>query len=270
MKPTSSFFFKPLFSSSLALLALTACPGQPEPDVCAQESYAQAHPEECGAPPPAACDDAAYARANDASADASPSEVSDALFALSPSNPRVVWKDAEKSAVRVVVWTTYSGYQNDPQGNYSFTQEVFVTAAPQVQDLCKSLTTTGNERANRINQYLGLPVTAGVDNTRRIVELWVKPSDLFRPCADAEIDDTTCGLTYPASATTDHKSWLETYFAGSHNPWKAVKYPFTGLGYTYDWCSGGTSPVGASEYVVKKGSVAQVIGYSTLDTYCAK
>lgn len=291
MKPSS--FFKPLFSSTLAVMALTACPGQPTTDVCDEVSYAQAHPEECGCPVtppppptdagtepptdagtdvPAACDDAAYARANDVSADPIQSEVSNNLFAIADSNTRLVWKDAEKSAVRVVVWTTFGGYANDAQGNYTFTRKVFVTAAPQVQDLCKATTLTGNERANRVNQYLGLPITEAEkqNNTRRIAELWVKPSDLFRPCADAEVTDTTCDLTFPANAQAAHKTWLATYFGESHGPGYPTKYPFTALGYTYDWCSGGPSPVGASEYVVKENSVGQFIQYTTLDAYCAQ
>jgi hypothetical protein len=260
---------KRLLPSALALLALTACPSNPSEDVCEQAAYAQAHPDECGPQVrPSVCDQAAYDKANLDAAQTSESEISNELFAISASNPRVVWKDAEKTAVRVAVWTTFTGYANDAQGNYTFTREVFVTPAPQVQDLCKSLTLTGQERANRINQYLGLPADA--NNTRQIVELWVKPGDLFRPCPDAEVDDTTCGLTYPASATGAHKTWLNNYYGGSYSPWQTTKYPFTGLGYTYDWCSGGTSRVGASEYVVKTGAIAQVIGYTTADAYCAK
>ncbi|ATB35035.1 hypothetical protein CYFUS_000447 [Cystobacter fuscus] len=261
---------KRLLPSTLALLAFTGCPSNgTDGEPCDKADYAQAHPEECGPQTrPPVCDQAAYDRANNDSAAVTQSDVSNALFAISPENTRLVWKDAEKSAVRVVVWTTFPGYTNDANGNYTFGREVFVTAAPQVQELCKASTLTGNDRANRINQYLGLPAEA--ENKRQIVELWVKPSDLFRPCPDAEITDTTCDLTYPATATDPHKSWLNNYFAGSHNPWQAVKYPFTGLGYTYDWCSGSTSPVGASEYIVKVGAIAQVIGYTTAEAYCAK
>ncbi|HEX8535927.1 MAG TPA: hypothetical protein VF664_00585, partial [Cystobacter sp.] len=200
-------FSKSLLPSTLALLALTGCPKDPATEVCEQADYAQAHPEECGPQTrPPVCDQAAYDRANNDSAAVTQLDVSNALFAISPANTRLVWKDAEKTMVRVVVWTTFTGYTNDATGNYTFGRDVFVTAAPQVQELCKASTLTGNERANRINQYLGLPADA--NNTRQIVELWVKPSDLFRPCPDAQVDDTTCGLTYPSEATRAHKDWL--------------------------------------------------------------
>lgn len=262
---------KRLLPSTLALLALTGCPSNgTDGEPCDKADYAQAHPEECGPQTrPPVCDQAAYDRAVLDAAQTTQSEISNELFAISPSNTRLAWRDAEKSAVRVVVWTTFTGYTNNQDGDYLFTRDVFVTVAPQVQDLCKSLTLTGQERANRINQYLGLPADVP-ENKRQIVELWVKPEDLFRPCPDAQVDDTTCGLTYPADATSAHKTWLNNYYGGSYSPWQTTKYPFTGLGYTYDWCSGSPSHVGASEYVVKTGAVAQVIGYSTAEAYCAK
>ncbi len=264
MKPVS--LSKRLLSSSLVLLALTSC-GGPDDENNADAGTPDAGMSDAGTQP-AACDQAAYDAANEDSAYSKQSELSNQLFAISASNARVVWKDAEKTTLRVAVWTTFGGYTNDASGKYTFTRDVFVTPAPQVQELCKSTSLTGNERSNRINQYLGLPAEA--TNARRIVELWVKASDLYRPCPDSEITDTTCDLTYPSTATDAHKTWLNNYFAGSHNPWVATKYPFTGMGYTYDWCSGTASKVGASEYIVKSGAVSEVIGYKSADEYCAK
>lgn len=244
------------FPSALVMLSLAGC----DPEVTPAEM--QQTPET-----PATCGQQEYDKANLDASQPTEAKIVTNLFPISASNTALIWKDAEKTMVRVVVWTSFTGYANDGSGNYTFTRDVFVTAAPQVQALCKTVELTGNERNNRINQYLGLPAEA--TNVRKIAELWVKPGDLYRPCPDSQVDDTTCGLTFPSDATSAHKTWLNNYWGSSYSPWQATHYPFTGLGYTYDWCSGGTSHVGASEYVVKTGAIAQFIGYTAVEDYCA-
>ncbi|PTL83542.1 hypothetical protein DAT35_15875 [Vitiosangium sp. GDMCC 1.1324] len=100
--------------------------------------------------------------------------------------------------------------------------------------------------------------------------MWVKPGDMFRPCPDPEIDDGTCGLTFPVEVSTEHKNWFTNNYASSYGFWQKTRYPWTGLGYTYDWCSHDTKHVGASEFVVRPGSVVNVTGYINRDTYCAQ
>ncbi|ATB29403.1 hypothetical protein [Melittangium boletus] len=245
--------------SALVLMSLSACGGDPD--------ETNPTPVEPNPPRSSTCDQAAFDLANLDAQTPTQAEISTNLFAISQSNPKVVW-NGDKTAVRMVVWTTYGGYT---AGTNTLTRDLFLTPAPQLQEACKAWGLSGNELVARINQYLGLtPATEGDYQNRKLVEMWVKPSALFRPCADQEVDDSTCGLTYPASATSAHKSWLNNYWGGSYSPWLTTHYPFTGLGYTYDWCSGETTHVGASEYVVLTGNEVDVVGYTTAAEYCAK
>lgn len=236
--------------SAVALMSLVACGPEDEP---------KPPPEQ-----PAACTQETYADAVRDAAEATQAEVVDGLWAITPSNTRLAW-NADKSAVRMVTWTTFTGYA---QGDNTLSREVWVTPAPQLQEVCKKVTEDA-ARIARVNQYLGLPPATERDNGRVFVEMWVKPADMFRPCPDSEIDDTTCGLQFPASATNAHKTWISNYYASSYGFWQTTHYPWTGLGYTYDWC-GENTEVGASEFVVRSGSVVNVTGVISRDTYCAQ
>lgn len=236
-----------------ALLSLAAC-GNPE------------EPEPTPTPTPAAC--GTQADYDAAVADASQetqADIYNGLIAITPDNPALTW-NADKSAVLMVVWTTYTGYK---VGDNALTRDVFVTAAPQVQQLCKTVTDDA-QRIKRVNEYLGLPPASDADNARQFVEMWVKPGDMFRPCPDAEITDTVCELTFPATASSEHKTWINNYYASSYGFWQKTRYPWTGLGFTYDWCSGDSSHHGASEFVIRSGSTVTVKAIIDRNTYCAQ
>ena len=80
----------------------------------------------------------------------------------------------------------------------------------------------------RQEQLIGLPPQDG--NTHFSV-LRVNPADLYRPSRDNEIDDTQAELTFPEDATEEYKEWFESNAEYSYQP---HRYPWTGLGYTYD------------------------------------
>lgn len=235
--------------SAVALMSLVAC-----------------GPEEEQPPPQAAaCTQETYDAAVRDAVEATPEEVVDSLWAITPSNTRLSW-NGDQSAVRMVAWTTFTGYA---QGDNTLSREIWVTPAPQLKELCRTVTDDA-ARIARVNQYLGLPPATEADNRRVFVEMWVKPGDMFRPCPDPEIDDTTCGLQFPASASSAHKTWIANYYASSYGFWQSTHYPWTGLGYTYDWCSQDDKNVGGSEFVVRSGSVVNVTGLINRDTYCAQ
>jgi hypothetical protein len=191
------------------------------------------------------------------------SEISTSLTAIVPTNKELVWKTIGKEGyVKMVTWTSWDGYAASKGKEIPLSREIWVTAAPKVQDFCKkkegfdaSLTVL------RLEQLLGLP--PGNQKTR-FVEFWIKPSDMFRPSPDAEITDTKAELDYPKGTKEDHKKWIESLKASSYGQ---EGYPWTRLGYTYDW-GNPKSEVGLSEFVVKSGSKVFVESDVLNDEYC--
>lgn len=99
----------------------------------------------------------------------------------------------------------------------------------------------------RMQQLIGLPPQ---DGKTHFSVLRVKPEDLYRPSRDNEIDDTESQLTFPENATQEYIEWFNENAQYSYEP---HRYPWTGLGYTYDWADNGTE-YGLSEFILKNGA----------------
>ncbi|HOP40616.1 MAG TPA: hypothetical protein PLI53_06195 [Geobacteraceae bacterium] len=145
----------------------------------------------------------------------------------------------------------------------------WVTAAPEMK---KRFTFVTPSRL-RVVQLLGLPpsyATPGDPHEAKyVMELWAYPADLFRPCPDSEITDTACEMNFPTDPfrilDLDNKVWateglsvpvFKTYTSWFNNRTRNVytptasseAYPWTRVGYTYDW--GSPHHVGLSEFVL--------------------
>ncbi len=85
------------------------------------------------------------------------------------------------------------------------------------------------------------------------VEFFVNPEDLFRPSRDPEITDYEASLVFPQSTyyvtvNEEYKTWFENYIQEIYIG--DVPFPFTQLGYTYDW-GNPRNKIGRSEFLVR-------------------
>lgn len=220
----------------------------------------------CGCVPPADLT-AMYAAAIRDAETADPDEINTQLTAIVPYNDDLIWEgDPGASRVLTVTWTNWDGYDALVGGDTVLSREVWVTAAPEVQTFCATHWILPDKLNLRLEQLLGLPPDSGKD---RFVELWVDPNDLFRPSPDPEISDHEAGLTLPVSdafVTVDpnHIAWFDALMASSYGD---DGYPWTRLGYTYDW-GGCASEVGLSEFVIRSGATVGVRGVTGTWPYC--
>ncbi len=136
--------------------------------------------------------------------------------------------------------------------------EIWVTLYPDVRELLS--TYTGTNRTLRMEKVLGLPPRPG---TYGVAEFYVDPKYLFRPAVSPDIHSSSCGLAPEPSSpylaanplqgiSPGYAAWfnytLDTrgYAAADlDNSW-----PWTRLGYTFDYENTADSPFGPSEYVV--------------------
>lgn len=171
-------------------------------------------------------------------------EVCNGLVSIDRSNKDLIWQDGR---VLVVTWTKHP--ESYPVGNKITTLwgDTWVTVVPELKDFVKR-NKLSEENTLRIEQVLGLPPESG---NMWFAELWVNPEDLFRPSPDPEINDTRADLSLKYSVSEEHRTWfnntiMSLYF-GKKN------YPWTRLGYTYDW-GNPQSEIGLSEYIIRRGS----------------
>jgi hypothetical protein len=196
------------------------------------------------------------------------------LFAITPDSA---------GQVRVVTITTWN-YAPGPQ---PLGHEVWVTAVPEVRDSCAAW--DDPDLVMRMRQLLGL---RPADSIAWAVEMTVPVASLFRPTADPSVTaiwpcpedqrgSGTCGLHFPAGTDTAHVTWMANQMLSAWTlpdgyPARAagagqqgLGYPWTRLGYTYNWHPG--SPrYGASEYLVRPGTQVTVQSIASIPAYCGR
>ena len=200
---------------------------------------------------------------------AEPDEIVTTLAPLVPSNDSLLWGPTADAPRRVLVVTwggpeTLSGAAAGD--TVTAAEDVWVTVAPRLQRFCRSLDRTGEALSLRLAQRLGLP--PDVDYTQ-FVELWVRPADLVRPCPDPEVSDRECERSAPVPTkhvrvSESHREWFREL---KRTPYGPDGYPFTGLGYTYDW-NPATDEVGPSEFVLRAEEGAVIKARFPTEAYC--
>lgn len=105
----------------------------------------------------------------------------------------------------------------------------------------------------RMVQLLGLPPDS---ESSYMVFFYADRNGIFRPTPDYEIDDREASLNFPSSTPLEHRKWMEEYQEFAYK--SSTPYPWTRLGYTYDWSADNKSHIGPGEFVVKTGSRVRV------------
>ncbi len=197
-------------------------------------------------------------------------EIFDKLFSINPGNTDLIRKEINgEEYILTVSWkNTVKYYVNDPQTGFYNTgkYQIWVTAAPQLLERVAKLNMKDPDM--RLKQLLGLPPNSEYGY---FVEFWVKPEDLFRPCPDAEINDSSCGLCFPEATDSTYIHWINQSRIDRYYPCDIYdKYPWTQLGYTYDWNPQNKSHIGLSEYVIDVNKEVVVHKIYTTEEYIQK
>jgi hypothetical protein len=176
---------------------------------------------------------------------------------------RLLTIDGTAKPVSVVTWTSKDTADKFyPPGPNRVGVDVWVTRVPQLQNSCAAFPADPDALRLRLQQFLGLPAAPGA---RVVVLLEVDPADIFRPCPDPDPAKSECAATFPPGIDTAYKAWFaEQVLARYRQP---DGYPWTRLGYTYDWAPGSTT-IGASEFVIRKGAAVTVTATVPTGTYC--
>ena len=99
-----------------------------------------------------------------------------------------------------------------------------------------------------------------------VAEFWVDPKIMFRPSADPEITDHEAQVDF--SYTNVFVTVSPGYYSWFTNQVAVNTYPWTRLGYTYDWGNPTGQIIGVSEFVIPKNSVFIVNSITPAAEYC--
>ncbi|RJQ39596.1 MAG: hypothetical protein C4555_02970 [Dehalococcoidia bacterium] len=193
---------------------------------------------------------AAYRHAIEDARLAEPDEISTNLVAITGYYKDLIWDGKPgQSRVLVVTWTSWDGYNSEVGESVNITRAVWVTVVPEVKDFIEKNHLSDGALVLRMEQLLGLPPHNG---KQWFVEMWVSPDDLFRPSPDPEITDHEAELDFRWDAGAEYRQWFKNLQTESYGE---NGYPWTRLGYTYDW-GNSSSEVGLSEFVIGAGASA--------------
>jgi hypothetical protein len=187
--------------------------------------------------------------------------------------------------VRVATLTTW----NYPAGEQQLQRAIWVSVVPEVRDSCLTWDEEGTALTMRLRQLIGL---RPADSVSHFVEMTVPVAALFRPTVDPAVTTQwpcpdgpsggACGLSFPRGVDPAHVAWMANQMLSAWqvpNGFPAdtasgggrgtLGYPWTRLGYTYNWHPG--SPrYGASEYLVRAGSRIRVDATFPIAAYCTR
>ncbi len=145
-------------------------------------------------------------------------------------------------------------------GAHAVPTDVWVTPSAELLEVCRAFPIDGAILG--LQQWLGLPpnLAQPPDSWKLLFIRIDDPAELFRPCTES--NPTTpgpCTETFPESATESHRAWMAGQAFAS---WQLPGgYPWTRLGYTFNWNPDAATTVGASEYVIPRGKTVNVLGF---------
>ena len=112
----------------------------------------------------------------------------------------------------------------------------------------------------RLRQLIGLPPDAKHSTFSGV---WVRPEDVLRPAYQTDPTANGMSVRFAEDVDAEFKAWFDGNIIWSYFD---SAYPWTRLGYTYDW-SGGESEYGLTEFLVRQGAQVQVAFTEPTDAF---
>lgn len=178
--------------------------------------------------------------------------------------------------VRAATYTTYTQWADGRIGQpVTLSRDTWVTVEPELANACRNF--PKDRLIPRLNQFLGLQPATGKDAKRMFVRLSIDQPQpvgptgqgIFRPCANPDPTATSCGNSLtgtPAYTQWFANNMLSSYIVGADMT--STGFPWTRLGYTYDWAPDSADARGAQEYVIPAGSTVTVTAIVTPEAFC--
>lgn len=193
-----------------------------------------------------------------------------ALHQLKP-NPLLTIPPS-KPYLTMVTWTSKSY----TLGNHHLHHKIWVTAKDDLKQTCQSF--PKNRTAPFIEQLLGMPPQSDYSNWHLTIMLvpnhqaHLKKNNhkfspgLFRPCLSTNsIRTPTCSYQLK-KGTADYNHWLLQLTLKQYR--NKHGYPWTGLGYTYNWNPNTQSSIGLSEFVITPNTPITIINSQSPAAFC--
>lgn len=172
--------------------------------------------------------------------------------------------------------TSYSDWAEGHIGRtVTLARDTWITVEPDVRQACQRFPRT--EVVARLYQLLGLKPATPQD-APKVVQMTISREQpigptgkgIFRPCADPDPTSTSCGNTL--KGPDSYAAWFGATVLGNYRvdaDLKDTGYPWTRLGYTWNWDPASPDHRGPQEYVVPNGTQVTIRAVVPATAYCA-
>lgn len=171
------------------------------------------------------------------------------LVSLTSEDDRVTWDDQG----RVLLLTFHRYPDSYPEGETVTLEwgEVWTFTEKEMASRFAEEMKEDKDYDLALKHLLGLPQEK---ESTTVTAFWVDPEDVLRPAYQMDATDGSMTVTLSDDVDEEDKAWfdqniLDSYFYGD--------YPWTRLGYTYNWGGHGTE-YGVTEFLVKAGAQVEV------------
>jgi uncharacterized protein with beta-barrel porin domain len=175
-----------------------------------------------------------------------PAKVVRNLTVITDTNPNLIWQEPGKTHLLMGSLLGRTNFDRNFVDN-AFRSNLWLTAGGELQSFLQQNTTPFENQAVRTKQVLGMPTNHNGD---RVIEFWINRSAVFRPTKTGDVTDPVSPLDGPwaSKGYTFLRDWWQTNYVT--NPAAGyAPYPFTGMGYTYDWGTSDPLHQGLTEFI---------------------
>jgi hypothetical protein len=235
----------------LTLLLLTAC--QSDPPNSADDSAAPINSEQTA-------NSDAEQLYDDAVRDAVFAEDSEILplVCLTEDDPMTTWNGKGQ-----VLLLTFHKYPESYIAGEEYTTEygeVWTFTDKEIAKWYGENEAEGIDWTLRFNQVIGVPTDKEYTH---FSAMWVNPDDVKRPAYESDVTKQLSKAAFAEEVDPDFKAWFDGNIIWSYFD---SAYPWTRLGYTYDWGSS-DKEYGLSEFLIRKDATVTVEYTKTIDEF---
>lgn len=170
------------------------------------------------------------------------------LVSPTPEDDAVIWDEAGER-VLLLTWHDYDGACAPGEALGRQVGDIWATSAGEMLQWYAQNGEKVDDWELRFAQLLGVHADEGYT---RFTAFWVAPEDVIRP---AYVTDVRAEMANDYSLVAgEYKIWFDANILWSYFE---SDYPWTRLGYTYDW-SGGESEYGLTEFLVCDGAQTEI------------
>ena len=155
---------------------------------------------------------------------------------------------------------------------------MWISVEPELQTICRNF--PRGQVLEKLHQLLGLKPATEANRNERFVRFTIEKqangptqAGIFRPCANPDATATQCGNQIKVADNQGaYVTWFANQMVFSYKRDPAMSgtgYPWTRLGYTYNWDPAAADIRGVQEYVVPDKTVVTVTGIVSPEDYCA-